>query len=264
MTDEPGAPGKITAGTSTLDLALRVLEHLVNESKPQSLAMIAKALSASKSTVLRHLVTLEANGLVHQDRASSRYEPAVKLLVWGEAVRSRFDVVPASHDVMIRLRDTTSQAVTLCGRIDGEIVVLELIQGRTVIEFGTRPGTRLDTHASAHGRVWLAFGRPEDRAAALAAPLRVWTPQTITDPALLQREIDEVRRRGWATAADEIIVSVNALAAPVFDHRGEQVGSIAIVGPTQFIPAPPLDSQVREVLAAAQDISRALGWRAKS
>lgn len=264
MTGEPGASGKITAGTSTLDLALRVLEHLVNESKPQSLAMIAKAFGASKSTVLRHLVTLEAHGLVHQDEASARYEPAVKLLVWGEAVRSRFDVVPASHDAMVRLRDATSQAVTLCGRIDREIVVLELIQGRSVIEFGTRPGTRLDAHASAHGRVWLAFGCADEREAVLAAPMRAWTPHTTTDPTVLAREIAEVRRRGWATAADEIIVSVNALAAPVFDHRGEQVGSIAIVGPTQFIPAPPTESQIREVLAAAQDISRALGWRAKS
>lgn len=257
--DEPSV--KEAAGTSTLDLALRVLDLLVQESRPQGIAQIAKALSASKSTVYRHLVTLARHGLVRQDPATERYEPAVKLLVWGEAVRSRFDVVSAARDPMVRLRDATEQAVTLCGLVDRELVVLELIQGRTVIEFGTRPGTRLDFHASAHGRCWLAFTDPDFREAMLAAPLKAWTPRTLVDRDALRAAIAEVAARGWATAADEIITSVNALAAPIFDHRNAIAGTVAIVGATQFIPSPPHDTQVREVLAAAERISTALGWR---
>jgi len=263
-TEADDASGKLAGGTSTLDLALRVLDFLVGESRPQALAQIAAALGASKSTVYRHLVTLGRHGLVRQDQQTDRYEPAVKLVVWGEAVRARFDVMTAARDVMVRLRDETAQAVTLCGPMDGGgVVVLELIQGRTVIEFGTRPGTRLDYHASAHGRVWLAFGAAARREAALAGPLRQWTQHTLTDPAALRREIEAIRARGWATAPDEIVIAVNALAAPVFDHRGEQVGSLAIAGPTQFIPSPPTEAQIRAVLAAAQDISRQLGWSAK-
>jgi len=261
MTERSSAPVKMTAGTSTLDLALRALEFLVAEGSPQSLASIAKALTASKATILRHLVTLSAHGLVNQDPDSGRYQPAVKLLVWGEAIRSRFDVVPAARDTMVRLRDRTAQAVTLCGRIDGQVVVLELIQGRTVIEFGTRAGTRLDFHASAHGRVWLAFTDDAERERLLAEPLKPWTPHTIVDPDALRAELVEVKRRGWASAPDEIIISVNALAAPIFDHRGRQVGSLAIVGATQFIPSPPLESQIHDVLAAAEEVSRSLGWR---
>lgn len=261
MAERSPSREKITAGTSTLDLALRALEFLVAESTPQSLASIAKALEASKSTILRHLVTLSAHGLVNQDGDSGRYEPAVKLLVWGEAVRSRFDVVSAARDPMVRLRDKTAQAVTLCGRIDRRLVVLELIQGRTVIEFGTRAGTRLDYHASAHGRIWLAHADEAERERILAEPMKAWTPHTIVDPTVLRQQLVEIRRRGWAAAPDEIIVSVNALAAPIFDHRGEQVGSLAIVGATQFIPSPPMESQIRDVLGAAEEVSRTLGWR---
>lgn len=262
MTDTGGSPTREATGTSTLDLALRVLDHLVLQSQPLALAQIAAAMAASKPTVYRHLVTLQRHGLVRQDPATGRYEPGVKLLVLGEAVRARFDIVPAARDAMMRLRDATEQAVTLCRLVDGELVVLELIQGRTVIEFGTRPGTRLDLHASAHGRIWLTYGGAELRERALAAPMRRWTPQTIVDPARLAEEIAGIRARGWATAADEIITSVNALAAPVFDHRNDIAGSIAIVGATQFIPSPPHSTQITEILAAADQISRALGWRA--
>ncbi|MGF7178118.1 IclR family transcriptional regulator [Azospirillum doebereinerae] len=248
-----------SAGTSTLDLALRALEFLANESHPLPLAHIANAMSASKATIYRHLVTLQRYGLVSQDPDTGRYDVGVKLLILGEAVRARFDVVSVARGELIRLRDATGQAVTICRMVDGELIVLDLIQGRTVIEFGTRPGTCLDLHASAHGKVWLAFGPPALLQKTLATPMRRWAPNTIAGG--LREEVALVRQRGWAVAADEMITAVNALAAPVFDHRNHIAGSIAIVGATQFIPSPPDAMQLEKVLAAAQAISRGLGWR---
>jgi DNA-binding IclR family transcriptional regulator len=77
----------------------------------------------------------------------------------------------------------------------------------------------------------------------------------------LAHEIARVRRRGWATAPNEVVEGVNALAAPVLDHATRMVGSIAIVGATQFIPPEPGRAQIDAVLGAARRISRALGWR---
>ena len=61
--------------------------------------------------------------------------------------------------------------------------------------------------------------------------------------------------------ASEVIEGVNALAAPVFDHSARMVGSIAIVGATQYIPPEPARAQIEAVVGAAQRISRALGWK---
>ncbi|WP_341991189.1 IclR family transcriptional regulator [Azorhizobium sp. AG788] len=254
------APSSAT-GTSTLDLALRMVEYLALQSRPVQLAQIATAFSASKATVYRHLVTLQRHGFVRQDPDTGRYEAGVKLMVLGEALRARFDVLSAAREDLMRLRDQTGQAVTLCALIDAELVVLELVQGRTLIEFATRPGTRLDFHASAHGKVWLAFGPATLRDTVLAGPLKAWTASTISESAALRTEIAAVATRGWSTAPDEVITGVNTLAAPVFDHRGDLVGSIAIVGATQFIPPVPDDAQVVEVVGAAGRISKSLGWR---
>jgi len=242
-------------GTGTLDLALRILEFLAHQSQPCSLGAIAKHFSASKATVYRHLQALLRRGFVHQDAVSARYEVGIKLVVLGEAARGRFDLVRASRDELIALRDATQQAVTICGMVQGGLVVLELIQGQTVVEFGTR----LALEISAHGKIWMAFG-PDGLLEKTLAGVRAAGARRPIATALV-REIEKVRKRGWATAPNQVIGGVNALAAPVFDHAACLAGSLAIVGATELIHAEPDRKQIEAVVGAAKKISTALGWR---
>jgi IclR family acetate operon transcriptional repressor len=246
-------------GTGTLDLALQILEFLAYQSQPCALGAIAKNFAASKATVYRHLQALLRRGFVHQDTASARYEVGIKLVVLGEAARGRFDLVRASRDELIALRDATQQAVTICGMVQGGLVVLELIQGQTVVEFGTRPGTRLALEISAHGKIWMAFGPNGLLEKTLAGARAVGARRP--NATALMREIERVRKRGWATAPNQIIGGVNALAAPVLDHAACLAGSVAIVGATELIHAEPNRKQIEAVIGAAKRISTALGWR---
>jgi IclR family acetate operon transcriptional repressor len=262
MEEVPLRPeGKSPAGTGTLDMALRLVEFLALQSQPQSLAQIAKVFSASKATVYRHLVTLQRHGFVRQDAETSRYEPGVKLLVLGEAVRGRFDVATVASEDVAELGRLTGQAVTICRVIDQKLIVLDLLHGSTVIEFGTRPGTELSLHSTAHGKVWLAFGGQDLMERVVTQSMKQWTPTTITDAEALRREAEVVRKRGWAVAPDELITAVNALAVPIFNHSNQIAGSLAIVGATQFIPPTPTPEQIEAVLAAGRKISERLGWR---
>jgi DNA-binding IclR family transcriptional regulator len=255
----PHRAARRSAGTGTLDLALRILEHLAHRSHSATLGAIAKEFSASKATVYRHLQGLVQQGFVHQDPHTGSYEVGIKLVVLGEAARGRFDIVRAGRDELIALRDLTRQAATVCSMVQDEVVVLDLIQGHTVIEFGTRPGTRLELEVSAHGKVWLAFGSGSAIEQVLATSRR--HAKAPAKPPGLADELAKIRRRGFATAPNRVIDGVNALAAPVFDHSARIVGSIAIVGPTQFIAPEPSRAQIEAVVGTAQRISRALGWR---
>jgi IclR family transcriptional regulator, acetate operon repressor len=181
--------------------------------------------------------------------------------VLGETSRGNFEIVKIAQDSLQRLRDVTGQAVSLCTLLDDDLVVLDLMHGRSVVEFTTRPGTRLALHASAHGKIWLAFGLEALLERVLAAPLKPWTPKTLTDAGALESEVKAVRKRGWSTAPNEAVMGVNTIAAPVFDHRGVLVGSIAIVGSTQVIAPRPSPAQLRAVLEAARSVSQELGWQ---
>ena len=256
-------PGAMPKDTGTLDLALRILDHLAEQASPVALTAIAKMFSASKSTVYRHLSALTRHGFVRRDVNTGRYAIGVKLMVLGETSRSNFEIVTVARDALLALRDTTGQAVSLCTLLDDDLVVLDLMHGRSVVEFTTRPGTRLALHASAHGKIWLAFGPETLIKKVLSAPRAAWTQHTLTDSKTIAEEVQAVRKRGWSTAPNQAVMGVNTLAAPVFDHRGVLVGSIAIVGSTQVIAPKPARAQLGAVIEAAGSVSRDLGWKGK-
>src|SRR5258708_192143 len=247
--------------TGTLDLALRILDHLAEQASPIALTAIAQTFSASKSTVYRHLSALARHGFARRDVSTGRYAIGVKLMVLGETSRSNFEIVTVARDALLKLRDTTGQAVSLCALLDDDLVVLDLMHGHSVVEFATRPGTRLALHASAHGKIWLAFGPEGLLERVLSMPRPAWTPHTITDAKALSSEVQAVKKRGWSTAPHEAVTGVNTLAAPVFDHRGVLVGSIAMVGSTQVIVSKPTPAQLNVVIEAARNVSRDLGWK---
>ncbi len=248
-------------GTGTLDLALRALEFLALRDSDMALGELAKALGATKPTLYRHLVTMVRHGFVRQDSRTGHYAAGVKLLILGEAVRSHFDVVARAKPQLVALRDRTSQGATLCVLVGDDLIVLEMVEGRSIVDFGTPRGTRFDFHASAHGRIWMAFGPHALCEQVMAAPLKAWTPETLVALPALRREIERVRAQGWATAPNEMVQGLNAVAAPVFDHRGELIASVAVVGSTQFIPSPPEQDQIDAVVACGRAISIEFGWR---
>jgi DNA-binding IclR family transcriptional regulator len=224
---------------------------------------LAREFGASKATVYRHLQTLAHHGFVLQEATTMRYGAGIKLFILGERLRGRFDVLGVARSEMARLRDETGHAATLSALVDEQVVILEVVQGHSIINFGTQPGTVMDLHASAHGKVALAFG-PDDLIKRCAAkPLKALTPQTISTRRALERAVTQIRSRGWATAAHETLQGINGLAAPIFNHAGAYVGAIAIAGTVQSVPASPAVKQIKAVTRAAAQISRNLGCTVK-
>jgi DNA-binding IclR family transcriptional regulator len=250
-------------GTETLDLALRLLEFLAKSPEPVGLSALAREFGASKATIYRRLLTLTQHGFVRQQATDQRYTAGIKLFILGERLRERFDILSVARGEMARLRDETGHAVTLSSLVEDEVVVLELIQGKSFVNFGTQPGTVLPLHASAHGKVALAFGPEGLMKRCLAKPLRAWTPQTPCTRAALERAVAQVRSRGWATSPNQVLEGVNGLAAPIFDHAGAYAGALAVAGTVQAVPGSPAAALVKAVTGAAAKISRGLGYGSK-
>ena len=249
--------------TETVDLSLRLLERLASSRESIGVSELAREFASSKATVYRHLQTLVLHGFVRQESATMRYAAGIKLFILGERLRERFDILTVAREEMARLRDETAQPATLSALVERQVVVLEVLQGHAIVNFGTQPGTVLDLHASAHGKVALAFGPEDLMDGCLARPLKALTPQTICSPSALRRAVAQVKARGWATAPNQVLQGVNGLAAPLFNHAGEYVGAVAIAGSVQYIPASPPRAQIGAVTQTAERISRKLGWNTR-
>jgi DNA-binding IclR family transcriptional regulator len=241
-------------------LALDVLEALAGARHGIGLTELANRTSSTKTRVLRHLRTLSARGYVTQDPDTARYASGPRLLSLGHTAANNLDVLAVARPMMDRLRMQLGHTVTLSLYRGDSFAVAEVLFGKSPLKFGLQPGSLINLHSTAQGKVALAFGPPELLQQLLRRKaFEARTPHTITSPAALKRAAEQVREQGWAVAPQEAQLRMNALAAPIFDQRGRFCGSLSVLDLVDLIPAKPSKAQVMAVVAGAHELSDALG-----
>lgn len=257
----PKISGPAQTGVQAAILMLRTIEYLSETKRPVGVTALAQALGTTKSRVHRHLQTLMQQGYVAQGVESEKYEIGPRLLTLARHINDSFNLAGFVSPALQELRDSLGHFAVYSQVEDMGMRVLATVSGTSPIEIGVKQGSLLPFHASAQGKLALAFGRDEIRHRTLGAKLEKFTPRTIVKAAALDREIEIIRRRGWAVAPDEVAVGLNALAAPVLDATGRLVGAVGIVDLTQFIPPEPMKEQTRQTLSIAGRVSKMLGYK---
>jgi IclR family transcriptional regulator, KDG regulon repressor len=251
-------------GVQAVVFALQILEYLAQRRSTVGVTDLARVFGTTKSRIYRHLQTLMSAGYVIQETETERYRTGGRLIALGRVVSENFELMSAARTVMEELRDRLGHAVTLSEVELAGLRVLSTIAGTQPFEIGVKPGSLLPAHATAQGKLLLAFGPDAPREKLLRKSLPANTPQTITNPAVLREELKQVKKQGWATAPNQAVVGVNALAAPILDATGGFVGTVAIVDLIQFVPARPTPEQIRRIVEAGRRISANIGYRGAS
>ena len=181
----------------------------------------------------------------------------------GEAVPSHMDLHAAAGPVLAHLREETGESAQV-GMLDGARGRLRRPARVEPRRCGCspRPAGGCPCTARAPARC-CSPSRPSRSASASSPPASLprHTPQTITDPDELRRELATVRARGWAEAVDEREIGVASLAAPIRDTSGAVVAAISIGAPGQPGSAPCRRKRLaRVVVEAGEAVSRRLGW----
>jgi IclR family KDG regulon transcriptional repressor len=257
----PRINGPQEDGVQSVVLALRIIEHVTEMRRPVGVTALATALGMNKSRIHRHLQTLVGRGYLSREEETDRYGTGPRLVSLGRLIVDNTDIVDAAMPVLRGLRDALGHYSVLSQVEEDGVRVLASVSGRSLVEIGVRRGSLLLFHASAQGKVALAFGPEETRRRVLRSRLEMLTPSTIVSATQLEQELERIRARGWATGFNESLIGLNTLAAPVFDAPGNLVGAIGIVDSIQFIEEVPSEHQIRETVNAAARISEMLGYR---
>jgi IclR family transcriptional regulator, KDG regulon repressor len=235
-----------------------VLEALAAAPQPMRLTELARQLGAAKARIHRHLATLRSLGLVDQDRASECYRLGWKLVHLGQSAADQFEIRRLAEPYMMRLRDLSHQTVVLSVPANGEAMVAAVLESPNLVTISVRQGARLPAHASAQGRIMLAFAPPETQRQVLARRLVAHTERTIVEPARLRARLRAIREQLYELAPGETLLGITTLAAPLLDHEDQLVGAVAIVGSDQYVPSPVDPRQLGLVRACAAAISARL------
>ena len=252
---------KPSTSIKSVHLTLDILETIAQLKEGIGVSELANRLGTTKATIFRHLRTLYERGYLSQDAASSRYKLGVRTHLLGRAAAQRVDLLTQSKEAIAELREETGESVTVSAVGTRGVIVLETVFGTSVFEIGVRPGTEMQFHSSAQGKVALAFSRQPLMKIVRNRVLERFTEFTVCDADVLEKEVEEVKLRGWATAPQEMIIGLNALAAPIFDETGDCVGTLGLVGFVQFIGREPSAKHLLALHRATDKISANLGYR---
>ena len=226
------------------DLLVRVLES----EEPVALTDLASAAGLPKSTASRLVSALERRGLIEQDGERGRLRPGPAILRVAERSMLERNIVEVSRPALDALAQATGETINLAVPGPDGVEHIAQVDSRHFLGAGQWLGRSVGYEHSANGKVFAAFGR---------------APATAAGPAgaATNRELQAVRRDGFATSIDELEIGLSAMAAPVRGARGEVIAALSISGPTlRMTPA-----RVRELqpilISEARVLSRRLGHR---
>ncbi len=194
-----------------------------------SLAELARRTALPKPTLHRLLAALAVTGLV--DKTPMGYRLGLRLFELGQQVpreaQLRDVALPFLHD----LHDASQAMVHLAVLEGTDVVYIERLRGHAPVKVASRVGGRLPAYCTAVGKALLAHD-PEATAATLAGALIARTPYTITDPRVLDRELDAIRRSGTSFDREENGLGIVCVAAPIMaDGRAVAAVSVTCVPP---------------------------------
>jgi DNA-binding IclR family transcriptional regulator len=254
---EDAAPA--SSSVQSVDRAITVLSLLASAGE-LGVTQIAEALEVHKSTAFRLLATLEKRALVEQNVERGKYRLGVGIIQLAGATSARLDVVRESRPVSHQLAQALGETVNIAVLSGPDALYVDQVNGAGALQIQNWLGQRIPLHATSNGKVLLAALSSEHVDRLLAGGLQRFTERTCVDLAALHEELDQVRRRGYAKAVDELEVGLTAVAAPLHRADGAVVASISASGPTFRIGPDRLPLIIEQVTASADRASRRLGW----
>ncbi len=243
----------------TVEKAFRILEEVVShQEKGLTYSEVVTQTALPKATAHRVLKVLVQMGYLRFD--AGRYYGDLKLSALGSAVTSHFDLQEYVRPHLLELQAETTHTCNL-GVLSGDAgVYLDKIESPVAfgIKLYSAIGKRFPLHCTGMGKVLLAGMRPAERRKALTGRLEAYTSHTITDPVALERELEKVRRCGYALDREEITRGIMCVAAPIRDGDGETVAAISVAFPAYISADRGLRGEIRAVMRCAREATQHL------
>jgi DNA-binding IclR family transcriptional regulator len=238
---------------SVTSRALALLGTFDGEHSVQSLSAMARRAGLPVATAHRLAGELVAWGGL--EKLNGEYRVGQRIWRLGLLAPAQQNIAEVAAPFMQDVLFVTHNVVNLFILDGQEVLLVERMSGTGAGQPFRRVGARLPLHASAAGKIMLAYGA-KDLFSAAVRHLEPHTPRTITNAVVLGTEIERVRASGYATTEEEAGPDNYGLAVPVFLPNKQVVAALGIV--TRGRPAP-AGSVVPVLNIAARGIARRLG-----
>lgn len=240
-----------------LQKSARLMLALLDNQGRAEPEVLAASLGLPESTLFRHLNALIKSGLLVRTRRGY-YSPSPALLKRTEKFDLKNVLAEASRAI---LQDVSRELnmTTHLGVLENDMVTYVVKVASPDMQVFTQEGGQLEAYCSGIGKILLAaLPQTEVNKYLLSGPFPKLTDHTITDPKLINRELNKVRRVEYAQDSGEIAEGLYCVAVPVRTYDGEIVAAISASSFNRS-GKPPSAPRLEALRAAAAKISGKLG-----
>jgi IclR family transcriptional regulator, KDG regulon repressor len=246
--------------TPAITAVVNILDALTESESNLSLSELSRRTGVPKSSMHRMLTGLLNTNLVNLEDGAYTLGP--KVMRYQAAYVRKLDVVQVFARVAaghVPILEETMQLARL--EDGGEAVFIAKLDCQKMIRPAAYVGRRVQAHATAVGKVLLS-SLTDDQLKKLYPndALPVLTPTTISSRKALFKELEQIRRNGFATTLQESIANLCCVSAPIRDATGNTIAALSVCMATQNPEPPRREKAISHLRMAAREISVQLGW----
>ncbi|MCS2171815.1 HTH-type transcriptional repressor AllR [Scandinavium sp. TWS1a] len=249
-------------GAQALERGIAIMQYLAKSGGSSSVSDISVNLDLPLTTAFRLLKVLESADFVYQDNQLGWWHIGLGVFNVGTAYIHNRDVLSVAGPFMRRLMLMSGETVNVAIRNGNEAVLIGQQECKAMVRMCAPLGSRLPLHASGAGKALLyPIGEEALMDAILKTGLQRFTPTTLIDLPVLQKDLEGARQRGYCIDQEEHVIGLNCIASAIYDDVGSVVAAISISGPASRLTPDRFASQGELVYQTAMDISTALGLK---
>lgn len=248
----------ITKNIQSLERAMLILELFEDGNREKSVKEIATTLGLSKSTVFGLINTLANLNYLRQNEDNLKYSLGLKILALGSAVSQGNLLAKVANPHLQKLSFKFQETCLLAIEENGFVVYIDKTESSSSISINTRIGTKKELFCTGVGKCFLAFMPKENSDNIIALGLRKMTPNTIDNASDLEKELNSIRKRGFAFDNEEYELGISCVAVPIFSNAGKIIASVSLTGPTARIRGIDLSKLSENLKFTAKAISEDL------
>jgi IclR family transcriptional regulator, acetate operon repressor len=136
------------------------------------------------------------------------------------------------------------------------VLYLDRMEAPWPLRLDLKPGSKVPAYCTASGKLLLAMMLSREQRSALVRALKVerFTPNTITDPEMLEAELDRTAHKRIGIDNEEFLAGIACVAVPVMNKDGMSIAAIAVHAPVSRAPL----SRSLEFVPRLQEAAREL------
>ena len=223
------SPARVDSGapTALLERAMEILSCFDPKHSALTLTQIAELTKLPMSTCHRIVGTLEAGGFLSKG-SDRKFRVGTKLWTIAQHAPLSERLRESALPTLARLYEETGENVTLAVLDRGQSLYVDRLVGERSIPTISRAGGHLPLHTTGVGKVLLAYQSEKAIEQYLAQPLPKPTPQSITQPDALRKDLAEVRKNGYSITRQEMTRGSGSIAVPIM-RNGRCVAAVGVI-----------------------------------